>query len=62
VHALGLRQHPGIGLELAVGRERHPEGFHLVALQRGGGGHGGVPDVWFDGQMIRKIDTWLKWT
>jgi hypothetical protein len=45
VHALSLCQHPGIGLELAVRRERHPEGFHRVALQRGIGGHGGFPDL-----------------
>ncbi len=40
VHALGFGEQPGLGLELAVGRERHPEGVELVAVERRLGGHG----------------------
>jgi hypothetical protein len=41
VHALGAAQHPGIGLEPPVGRERHPEGVQVVG---GEIGHGRTPD------------------
>jgi hypothetical protein len=44
MHALGAGQHARVGLELPVGRERHPESFHFGALEGGGRVHGGVPD------------------
>jgi hypothetical protein len=38
VHALGARQQPRISLELAVGRERHPEGVEIAGERAGGRG------------------------
>ena len=61
VHALGFREQAGLGLELPVRRERHPEGFELGAVERVLGGHGQSLGGWPVGcPMIRKIDTALK--
>ena len=39
VHARGFRQQPRVGLELAIGRERHPEGFEIGTFGRAVGWH-----------------------
>ena len=42
VHPLGARQQPRIGLELAIGRERHPKSVEVAAC--GSRGDSGVHD------------------
>ncbi len=42
VHALGAREQPRRGLELAIRRERHPEGFELLTRRSIGQGHAGT--------------------
>ncbi len=64
VHTLGARQQSRVGLELTIGRERHPKGVELAV---GGGGsrgdscvHGG-PWAW-GLQMISKFNTFLNFS
>jgi len=74
MHSIGAREYPRVGLELPIGRERHPKRVQIGLRQSGGGwafmrrdpcrcespGEAGRAGVGHNGRMIRKFDTKLN--